>query len=320
MPSSTLPVLVEIVRSGVVEGRHRGSVLALGADGEVDWAVGEVEAPILPRSANKPIQAAVMVGLGLDLTDDLLALGCASHSGEPFHVEGVRRILAGAGLAESTVRTPPGWPLEDRVALDLARAGGGPTRLHMNCSGKHAAMLATCVAQGWDTATYLETSHPLQQAIVAGFTGFPGEPTPVSVDGCGAPLLSASLTGLARAFARLATASAGPAARVAAAMRAFPQYVSGSQRDERDLHQAVPGLLGKAGTEAVYVVALPDGRAWALKVEDGSPRARPVVMAAALERSGLTTEPGVDAALVRTTGRHDLYGAGAVVGGLRAVI
>ncbi|MGN0063884.1 MAG: asparaginase [Nocardioides sp.] len=315
-----LPVLVEIVRSGVVEGHHRGAVVALAGDGSVDWAVGDADRVILPRSCNKPVQAAVMVGLGLDLPDDLLALASASHSGEPFHVDGVRRILAGAGLDESALRTPEDWPWEDRVKHDLVRAGGAPSRILMNCSGKHAAMLATCVVNGWDTGTYLDPAHPLQQAIAAGFTEYTGEPTTVAIDGCGAPLLSTSLAGLARAFARLASATDGPAARVGAAIRAYPEFVSGTQRDERVLHGAVPGLVGKFGAEAVYAVGLPDGRAWALKIDDGSDRARPIVMAAALERSGLLAEEGVDAAVVRSTGRHDLTGGGVVVGEIRAVI
>jgi L-asparaginase II len=189
----------------------------------------------------------------------------------------------------------------------------------MNCSGKHAAMLATCVARGWDTATYLDADHPLQQAIVATFARLTGEPvTTIAVDGCGAPLLSASLTGLARAFATLARATEGPEARVAQAIRRHPEFVSGSTRDELRLHRAVPGLIGKAGAESVYAVALPDGRAWTLKTDDGAARVRPVLMAEALRRSGVLDEDGVDADAVRATGRCDLLGGGRPVGEIRA--
>ena len=157
---------------------------------------------MLPRSCNKPIQALGMLEAGLSLEGELLALACASHSGEPFHVEGVRRILASAGSAEDALQTPPDWPLDDEAREELIRRGESKAPVLMNCSGKHAAMLATCVANGWPTDTYLDVDHPLQQAIAATFARLTGEPVDhVAVDGCGAPLLSTSLIGLARAFA-----------------------------------------------------------------------------------------------------------------------
>jgi L-asparaginase II len=319
MCAAGLPVVAEIVRSGFVEGHHYGSIVALAADGSVDWSVGEVSAPVLPRSSNKPIQALAMVELGLDLPDDLLALACASHSGEPFHVEGVRRTLASAGLDEEALRTPPDYPLDDAAREAVIRGGGTRTPILMNCSGKHAAMLATCVLRGWDTATYLDPAHPLQVAILGTFARLTGEPvTTVAVDGCGAPLLATSLTGLARAFAALATATDGPEHRVAEAIRRHPELVSGTTRDELTLHRAVPGLIGKAGAESCYAVALPDGRAWALKTDDGAPRVRPVLMAEALRRSGVLDEDGVDAQAVAGTGRLDLLGGGTPVGAIRA--
>ncbi|WP_210438941.1 asparaginase [Nocardioides xinjiangensis] len=314
-----LPVVAEIVRSGFVEGHHYGSVVALAADGTVEWSVGEVAAPVLPRSCNKPLQALAMVDLGLDLPDDLLALACASHSGEPFHVEGVRRTLASAGLDESALQTPADYPLDDAAREAVVRAGGARAPILMNCSGKHAAMLATCVARGWDTATYLDPAHPLQVAIHDTFARVTGEPVAaVAVDGCGAPLLATSLTGLARAFAHLATATDGPAHRVAEAIRRHPELVSGTTRDELALHRAVPGLIGKAGAESCYAVAVPDGRAWALKTDDGAARVRPVLMAEALRRSGVLEEDGVDAAAVAATGRLPLMGGGKPVGEIRA--
>jgi L-asparaginase II len=314
------PVVAEIVRSGFVEGHHYGAIVALAADGTVDWSVGDVASPVLPRSSNKPVQALAMVELGLDLPDELLALACASHSGEAFHVEGVRRTLASAGLDESALQTPPDFPLDDAAREAVLRAGGTKSSILMNCSGKHAAMLATCVLRGWDTATYLAPDHPLQVAITETFARLTGEPvTTVAVDGCGAPLLSTSLTGLARAFSSLASAADGPQRRVADAIRRHPEFVSGTTRDELALHRAVPGLIGKAGAESVYAVALPDGRAWALKTDDGAPRVRPVLMAEALRRSGVLDEAGVDADAVRSTGRLELLGGGVPVGEIRAV-
>jgi len=315
---SPVPV-AEIVRSGFVEGHHYGSVVALAADGSVDWSVGAVEVPVLPRSCNKPLQALAMVRAGLDLPEDLLALACASHSGEPMHLDGVRRILAGAGLDDGALQTPADWPLDDEARESLLRLGEHRRSLYMNCSGKHAAMLATCVLNGWDTATYLDPGHPLQVAIGETFAEMTGEPVEVwAIDGCGAPLLSASLVGLGRAFARLATATEGPAARIAAAMRAHPEMVSGTHRDELTLLRAVPGAIGKAGAESCYVVALPDGRAFSLKTDDGAGRVRPVLMAQALRRSGVDTEAGVDTDAVRRTGVVELLGGGVPVGEIRA--
>ena len=319
MSATALPVVAEIVRSGFVEGHHYGSIVALADDGSVDWAVGDVTSPVLPRSCNKPLQALAMVELGLDLPPDLLALACASHSGEEFHVDGARRILASAGLDETSLQTPPGYPLDDDAREAVIRAGGHQAPVLMNCSGKHAAMLATCVLRGWDTATYLAPEHPLQLAIAESFARLTGEPvTTVAIDGCGAPLLPTSLTGLARGFAALATATEGPHHRVASAIRQHPEFVSGTTRDEVVLLRAVPGMIGKAGAESCYAVALPDGRAWALKTDDGAPRARPVLMAEALRRSGLLDEDGVDAEAVTTTGRHVLLGGGLPVGEIRA--
>jgi len=315
------PVVAEVVRSGFVEGRHHGTVVALAADGSHDLAVGDVDAPMLPRSCSKPLQALAMVRAGLALDGELLALACASHSGEPFHLDGVRRILQGVGLDESALQNPPGWPLADSAQEAVVRAGGEPSVLAMNCSGKHAAMLATCVANGWSITDYLSPEHPVQQAIAATVTELSGVPVShIAVDGCGAPLLSTSVAGLARAFSRLASGPGPEERRVADAIRAHPEWVSGTTRDELALLRAIPGAIAKAGAEAGYVVALADGRAFALKIADGAARARPVVMAALLQRLGVDREPGVDTEAVRGTGSSLLYGGTQVVGEIRAVL
>jgi len=312
-------VVANIVRSGFVEGHHYGSVVALATDGTVDWSVGDVESQILPRSCNKPIQAVGMLRAGLALDGALLALAAASHSGERFHIDGVRRILAGAALDETALQTPPGYPLDEGVRDGFIRAGHDESSIAANCSGKHAAMLATCFVNGWDTSTYLAPDHPLQVAIRDAFESLTGEQVnAVAVDGCGAPLLSTSLVGLARAFRALALAEAGPEARVAAAFRDHPEFASGTHRDEAKLLRAVPGAVVKAGAESCYALGLADGRAVALKVDDGAPRVRPVLMAAALRRMGADTEAGVDGEAVRETGEVPVYGGGRVVGGISA--
>ena len=151
-----------------------------------------------------------MLSCGLDLEQSLLALAAASHSGEDLHVAGVREILAGAGLTPSALQCPPDLPLDEQAQRRMLRAGAEPDRLHMNCSGKHAAMLATCVAAGWPVASYCDPGHPLQAEIRRTIERLTGEPvTAVGVDGCGAPLFAISLTGLARAFGALVSAEPG---------------------------------------------------------------------------------------------------------------
>ena len=286
-PEDADPILVEVVRSGFVESVHRGRVAVTGPDGALLGSVGAEFAPMYPRSSTKPLQAVGMLRAGLALDGEQLALVCASHSGEPFHVDAVRAVLAGAGLDESALQTPPDWPLDDEAREAAIRAGQHRSSVFMNCSGKHAGMLATTVAAGGDVATYRDPDHPTQLAILRTIDDLAHEQAGnLAVDGCGAPLFALTLYGLARAFGQLAAATEGEEHQVAEAIRAHPEFVSGTRRDELALHRAVPGLVGKAGAEAVYAVGLPDGRGVALKITDGNPRARAVVMAAVLQRLG----------------------------------
>jgi L-asparaginase II len=244
-----------------------------------------------PRSANKPLQAVGMLRAGLDLDGELLALVCASHSGESFHLEGVRRILGLSELDESALQMPADWPVDQDAREDAIRSGMEKSSLAMNCSGKHAGMIRTTVLNGQDIASYREPDHPIQLAIVQAIDDLAHEQaTNLAIDGCGAPLYAISLYALARAFGRIASASDGAEHRVATAIRSHPEYVSGSRRDELELHRAIPGLMGKAGAESVYAVGLADGRAVAIKISDGNPRARPVVMAGVLKRLGFDHE------------------------------
>jgi L-asparaginase II len=283
--------VAQVVRSGFVESVHRGSVVVLSPDGVV-LAVGDTTSPIFPRSSNKPLQALGMVGSGLRLDGELLALVCSSHSGEAFHRDGVRQILAGAGLDEEALQNTPALPLDEVEKQAWLASGRGACSLVQNCSGKHAGMLATCVAAGWDPATYRDPKHPLQQAIASTLAEMAGEPVAaVGIDGCGAPVMAISLTGLARAFAGLATALPGSAEhRVAAAMRAHPEWVGGTRRGVTALMRGIPGLIAKDGAEAVYAAALPSGLSVAVKVADGNDRAAPVVLAEALREAGITAD------------------------------
>ena len=311
---SQAPVVAHVVRSGFVESVHHGSVLALDADGTRVLDVGDTTGPIFPRSSNKPIQALAMLRAGLDLDGELLALACASHSGEPFHLEGVRRILAGAGLDEIALQNTPDLPYDEQERRAWLADGRGPTSLAQNCSGKHAGMLATCVAAGWDLKTYRDPDHPLQRLTAQTLADLAGEPVAATaVDGCGAPVMAVSLTGLARAFGRIASAPQGTLEhRVSAAIQANPQWLGGTRRDVTALIRGVPGLIAKDGAEAVYSAGLADGSALAIKIADGSQRARPVVMAAALRRMG------VDAPVLDELADAPVLGHGEPVGAVVA--
>jgi L-asparaginase II len=229
-----------------------------------------------------------MLSCGLDLDGKLLALAAASHSGEDFHVAGVREILSRAGLDPGALQCPPDLPLGEPARWALLRRGGGPDRLHMNCSGKHAAMLATCVAAGWPTATYRDPDHPLHAEIRRQLELLAGEQVAATgVDGCGTPVFAISVLGVARAFRSMVRAVPGSAERrVADAMRAHPEWTSGSARSERALMAAVPGLLVKSGAEGVQAFALADGRAGAFKIDDGAQRAIPALTVALLRALG----------------------------------
>ena len=298
--------------------------MILGRDGSVLLAAGVVDQPMFPRSSNKPMQAAAMLRCGLELDGRLLALAAASHSGEEFHVAGVREILAGAGLAESGLQCPPDLPLDDAAATAWLRAGGVADRVHMNCSGKHAAMLASCAAAGWPTASYRDPDHPLQVEIRREVERLAGEPvTAIGVDGCGAPLLAISAAGLATAFRALVLAEPGSAERrVADAMRANPAWTSGTTRPEAALVGGVPGLLMKSGAEGVCALALADGRAAAVKFDDGAQRPVAPLMAALL-RDLLGSDPalGPDGqAVLARLATTPVTGGGTPVGEIRAVL
>ncbi|MFI5483243.1 asparaginase [Streptomyces rubiginosohelvolus] len=313
-PAAAPPVLAEVVRSGFTEGHHRGSLVLLAADGSVERAIGDPAAPVFPRSSNKPMQAAAILRAGLDLAGERLALAAASHSGEPFHLDLARKMLAEHGLSPADLQTPPDLPLDPVEAETYLASGNVRERITMNCSGKHAAMLAVCVRNGWDTATYLDPAHPLQQLVGQVVAEAAGEPVAsVGTDGCGAPLMAIGLTGLARAFRSFVLAEPGSAERrVADAMRAHPEYVAGTRRPDTWLMREVPGTLSKMGAEAVQAVALADGRALAFKIDDGSVRALGPVLARALELLG------VDAPVVARIGRSPLLGGAAEVGEIRA--
>jgi len=313
-------LLAEVVRSGFVEGYHRGSVIVLSAGGDVLDAAGDVTGPVFPRSSNKPMQAVGMLRAGLALAEPAnLALVAASHHGEPMHVELARAMLHSGGLTEDDLACPADFPLSEPARREVLAAGGDRARIYMNCSGKHTGMLLTCLAAGWPTEGYHRPDHPLQRHLRSVLEEVAGEPAAaVGVDGCGVPVLAISLNALASAFLRLVQAEPGTAERtVADAMRGHPELVSGTGADDARLMRGLPGILAKGGAEGVLAVAVPGVGAVAMKVDDGGRRPRFPVLSSALRRLGV--DAPVLAGLAADADGVVQLGRGEPVGTVRAI-
>ncbi|MGI8667120.1 MAG: asparaginase [Jatrophihabitans sp.] len=303
--------LVEVERNGTVESVHTGHLVVLDADGRISFQLGEPTQPIFARSSLKPVQAVGMLRAGLRLDGPELALATSSHSGSVQHRNLILAMLASAGLTEDDLDCPPDLPAGLAERRAYLAAGLAETRLAMNCSGKHTAMLLTCLANDWSLSGYLAPSHPLQRQLGAAVAELTGEPiAAVAVDGCGAPLFGLSLLGVARAFSRIATGT-GALRQVAEAIRGYPELIGGSGRPVTGLLQAVPGLIAKDGAEGVYAAALPDGGALACKIDDGAMRAADCAAAWALHRLG------VDPARLADLARQPVFGGGEPVGVIR---
>ena len=261
---------VDVVRNGFVEGHHDVS-LAL-SDGRTFGPLAT--AAVFPRSTAKPLQAVGMLRAGLALDSEALALACGSHSGGAVHRAIVTRVLGSVGLTPSALGNAPWMPSGPDELTAWIKAGKGPEAIVQECSGKHAAMLATCVAAGWRTGDYLSVEHPLQRHLAASVADLTGTAVAATgIDGCGSPVFSTTLVGLVQAFLALAAATDGPEAAVAAAIRSHPELVAGEDQPMTPFLRAVPGLVAKVGAEGVLAGALPDGHGFALKVHDGSVRA-----------------------------------------------
>jgi len=309
-PRNAAVPLAAYSRNGHTEGVFYGHAVVLDPDGSISRSWGSTTQEFYPRSSNKIGQASAMAQAGLTLPQHLQALTAASHSGEAFHLAGVREILASVDLTPGELQTPDDYPL-DIVERDACIARGEKrSPILMNCSGKHAGMLATCVLNGWDIRTYLAPEHPLQGAVTAKLQDMSGEAiTFQGVDGCGAPVHALTLPGLARLARSAVVAAVGsPERTVADAMRAHPQYVGGSRRDVTHFMSAVPGLLAKDGAFGVYTAAFPDGRAVALKIESGAEQGRNAAMA------GLLMYMGVAESAVEFYSSQPIFGGGKIVG------
>jgi len=292
------PVLVEVSRGPVVESRHRGAAVVVDADGAVVASWGDIDRPMVPRSAVKPLQAMAMVECGgaekFALGDIELALACASHGGQPRHVAAVSNWLSRLGLGAEDLVCGGHAPLHADAAWALAARGEKPSALHDNCSGKHTAMLSAALAMGVPTAGYERPDHPVQRRIVdilGAMSGAEIDPGDTGVDGCGAPTHAMPLVALGRAMARfgapdkLGAARAAAARRLAAAMTAAPDMVAGDGRFDSLFMTAAPRIIVKGGAEGVHAAAFPARRLGiAVKIDDGATRAAEALMAALLDR------------------------------------
>ena len=305
------PVLVEVLRGGLVESRHTGSVAVCDDAGKAVLSIGDVDAPIFPRSAVKAIQALPLVESGAadhyGFGNNELALACASHSGEPEHVAVATGMLAQAALDGSALECGAHWPSNHEATIALARRGGRPSALHNNCSGKHSGFLCGCRHLRINHPGYVGPDHPYQEAVrraMAEVTGAEHAERNRGIDGCSIPTYAVPLRNLATGFARMATGKGLPADRAAAARRLFaacmaePFFVAGSGRADTGMMRAAPGrIFVKIGAEGVYCAAVPElGLGIALKCDDGQGRAAEVAVAAVLSKL-LAADGVVQAAL-----------------------
>lgn len=320
LAASGLPRHVPVAaatRGQVIESVHYGSAVMLDADGRQIAALGDTTARFYPRSALKPLFAVGLLRAGLELDDEQIALAAASHSGSERHQQVALSTLHAAGLHESDLGNSTDLPYGIAERNAWLTAGGTATRLAQNCSGKHAALLALCRLKGWDTASYLTAGHPLLDLLAETVEELTGERiTETSTDGCGTPVYTLTLAALARGFARLSAASGGTAeARVARAMRRYPELVAGEGRDVTALMRAVPGSVAKDGFEGVQAVGLGDGTSLAVKIADGGDRARmPVTAKLLIGRLG-----GQAPNALHELATAPAYGGGLPVGELAAL-
>lgn len=327
-------ILVEATRNGVVERFHRGDVAVVDAGGRIRYYAGDPFKYTYMRSAAKPLQALATVETGardaLGLSEEELAVTCASHNAEPGHVAAVRSILKKAGLAEGSLGCGSHPPIDEASRAALYREGGQPSAVHSNCSGKHAGMLATCAHMGWPEDDYRDQDHPLQRMlleIVASMAGVDPEDVGLAVDGCGVVVHAIPIAGMARAFARLASREGLPEERaraaraVAGAMAAHPFMVGGTGRVCTVLN-GLPGgrFTSKGGAVGVYCAASADlGLGVAVKIEDGNGQAAAVAALETLLQLGAFTQDDLKA--LRRYHRPDNENVlGQTVGEVRGVL
>lgn len=314
--------LAYLVRSGFIESRHAGSVAVVNAEGDVVFSLGNPSAPVFPRSAMKPFQVVAMMSSGLEIDGAYAAIATASHNGSAAHVALVRDLLARAGLTDDALQCAKDMPGDKAMRNDVIKRDGGAERIYHCCSGKHAAMLLTCVQNEWPIDSYMDPEHPLQKRVVEVIDRLTGEKISISaVDGCGAPVHAMSLIALARGIRAITTSSTTSpfgmyraSAVLTQAMLANP-WVVGAHGEPDTLIMERLGFVAKAGYEGVFIVSTPDGTTAAVRVLDGNLRAAPAIALQALVRAGALEQARLDALLPDLD--MTVYGGGNPVGELR---
>ncbi|MGV8911870.1 MAG: asparaginase [Rhodoglobus sp.] len=304
--------LAVLERSGMIESRHLGAAVVLAPDGSVLRRLGNPDALIYPRSTLKPMQAITVLRSGVTLTEEQLVLASASHTGSQRHQDVAASTLASYGLSVDNLQCPLDWPADSAAR----RAADAPSRLAMNCSGKHASFLAACVVNGWALESYLEHDHPLQSRIRETIVEFTGtELAHEGTDGCGAPVFAMSLTSLATAIQRVATATADGDPQAAALIHAIRAHAWGLDMPQVAEAMDALGIVAKRGAEGVLIAAAPDGTTVTLKILDGSIRPLLPVGLSLLADAGALDRDAVTAVLASTT--EKVLGRGLPVGELR---
>jgi L-asparaginase II len=311
-------VVAELVRDGHVESVHHGIIAVVDSAGELLLERGDSRIAVYPRSTLKPLQTLALLGTGVDLTPLEIALSTASHCGSIAHRDAIEAFLQRHGLGPEGLQCPVDWPLGASERADMLATQGAPSRLAMNCSGKHAGFLAATRHSGWDEATYLEATHPLQRAILETIETWSGESVAFSsTDGCGAPLHALSTRGLARAIASVASGKTPGARSLLDAVSAHAWALDGQGRANTITIQTIGGIA-KIGAEGLVVIGTPDGVAVAVKIIDGSMRATTPVALEALVRVGAIESTQRDRILA---GMADpVLGGDRIIGGLRVQI
>ena len=273
--------LATLTRGGLNESFHHGLAVLVDSDGTVLESHGNIQKPMYPRSALKPVQALVMRELGLDLTGVELVLSMASHLGTSAHIDAVDQILSAFSLSRSDLLCPRAFAGNPKA---LAQSNE-MSRVAMNCSGKHASFLATCKLNGWDLKTYLEPTHPLQLKMLEKTEELAGEKVAkVTTDGCGAPLFAISTLGLAKAISGFSKQGQ----ELVAAAKESPWAIGDAGgADSLFLEQ---GFMSKIGAEGVFVVSTDNHHAVAVKIADGNLRAAPAVALELLKKHNLIAE------------------------------
>lgn len=291
------PILAEVVRGNWVENRHRGAFCVADAGGTVVASAGDIDLPVFPRSAIKAMQALAIFESGaaekFDLDEEMLALACASHHGQPEHVAGVSRFLERIGLSAEDLECGAHPPSNAEARRALQTRGETPTAIYNNCSGKHAGMLAVARALGVSTQGYSQRTHNVQKlvrACVEDVTGDTLTTDRCGIDGCSIPTWAAPLRSFAAGFARMATGTGLAPDRAAAATRLFdaatnqPFMIAGAGAFDSEAMRVFAGrLMVKVGAEGVYCGALRDrGLGFALKCDDGNMAAAETMIAGLL--------------------------------------